>query len=145
MSHNWPTEDCTFNLSVLLTGKTYYRLPVEQASQYDVVKEALLQRYQLTEAGFRSFNSKAEITENAVEFLSRIDGCLTQWMQLAKVEETYEGLRDFLLKKQLLKTCDKNLAFFSQKECQPQRNRQQRYLISISKCMVELGQEPGMS
>ncbi len=39
------------------------------------------------------FDSKAEITYNAVEFLSRIDGYLTRWMQLAKVEEIYEGLR----------------------------------------------------
>ncbi len=33
-------------------------------------------------------------------------------MQLAKVEETYEGLRELLLKEQLLKTCDKTLAMF---------------------------------
>ncbi len=76
--------------SALLTGKgleTYYRLPVEQANQYDL---ALLQKYQLTEAGFRTkfFDSKAVITENAVEFLSGIDGYLTRWMQLAKVEES---------------------------------------------------------
>ncbi len=87
---------------------------MEQASQYHIVKDALLQWYQLTEAGFRTkfIDSRAEITENAVEFLSRIDGYLTRWMQLAKVEETYESLRDLLLKEQLLKTCDKTLAMF---------------------------------
>ncbi len=117
-SHDWPTNEWAINLSTLLTGKaleTYYRLPVEQASQYHVVKDALLQRYQLTEAGFRTkfFDIKAEITENAVEFLSRIDGYLTRWVQLAKVQETYESLRDLLLKEQLLNTCDKTLAMFS--------------------------------
>ena len=65
-------------LSEQLTGKaieTDYDLPVEQTMQYVVLKEALLQRYQLTEATFRTkfFDNKAEITENAIEFLSRID------------------------------------------------------------------------
>ncbi len=94
--------------------ETCCRLLVERASQYDVVKDALLQRYQVTEVGFRTnlFDSKTEITENAVEFLSRIDGYLTRWMQLVKVEETYEGLRDLLLKEQLLKTGDKTLTMF---------------------------------
>ncbi len=81
----------------------------------------MLQRYQLTEAGFKTkfFDSIAKITENAVEFLSRIDGYVTRWMpigQLAKVEETYEGLRDLLLKEQLLKTCDKHLANVCQRK-----------------------------
>ncbi len=66
----------------ILTEKaleTYYHLLVEQASRYDVVKEALLQRYQLREAGFRTkfVDNKADITENAVEFLRKIDGYLT--------------------------------------------------------------------
>ncbi len=33
-------------------------------------------------------------------------------MQFAKVEETYEGFRDLLLKEHLLRTCDKTLAMF---------------------------------
>ncbi len=93
---------------------------------------------QASEQSSKFFDSKAEITENAVELLIRIDGYLTRWMQLAKVEETYEGLRDLLQKEQLLKTCDKTLACLSEKENQLQRNRQQR-------CMVGLSQVLGMS
>ncbi len=64
-----------------------------------------MQRYQLTEAGFRTkfFDSKAEFTENAVEIPRRIDGLLSI-LDGAKVEETYEGLRHFLLKEQVLKS-----------------------------------------
>ncbi len=39
-SHDWPTDEWAINLSALLTGKaleTYYRLPMEQASQYQML------------------------------------------------------------------------------------------------------------
>ena len=46
----------TTNFSALLTGKAlevYFRLPVDQINDYNALKGALLERYQLTEEGFR--------------------------------------------------------------------------------------------
>ena len=43
ISHDWPTDAWAINLIALLTGKaleTYYHLPVEKASRYDIVKDA---------------------------------------------------------------------------------------------------------
>ena len=56
MSHGWARRTWASNLSALLRGSAldvFYRLPVEDTKDYDKLKEALLRRFRLTEAGFR--------------------------------------------------------------------------------------------
>ena len=55
-AQKWKKEDWATNLSALLKGKAldvYALMPVEEASNYDMLKAALLKRYELTEEGFK--------------------------------------------------------------------------------------------
>ena len=54
-AQKWKKEDWATNLSALLKGKAldvYALMPVEEALNYDMLKAALLKRYELTEEGF---------------------------------------------------------------------------------------------
>ena len=116
-AQKWCKEDWAVNLSALLTGRaleTYYRLPEEEAGNYDVLKAALLKRYQLTEDGFRDkfFKSKAESGESASQYMARIENYLNRWIQLSDTEKTYVGLRDLFLREQFVNSCHRDLSVF---------------------------------
>ena len=113
----WPAEEWATNLSTLLQGKAldvYSRLSVDDANDYDKLREALLKRYQLTEEGFRQKfrNSKQEVGETAGQFVIRLNNYLSRWMELGKVPETFNGLRDLLLREQFLSVSHKSLVLF---------------------------------
>ena len=116
-AQKWPDEEWATDLSVLLTGRaleTFYRLPAEQAEDYALVKAALLQRYQLTEEGFRTkfYEGKPKTGETGVEYMNRIDHYLTRWMTLGKIQNTYEDLRDLIVREQFLHNCDKDVNIY---------------------------------
>ena len=113
----WKQDDWSVHLSALLKGKAldvYCRLPKEDALDYDKLKNALLQRFEMTEEGFRRrFRSgRPEKGETFVQYVSRAKNYLQRWLQLAKVDESYEALIDFLLRDQLLGTCSRDLYLF---------------------------------
>ena len=114
---NWPVEKWATNLSALLQGKAldvYSRLSPEEAKNYEKLRDALLKRYQLTEEGFRQKfrTSKQETGETAGQFVIRLKNYLARWMELGKVPESFEGLRDLLLREQFLTVSNKNLVLF---------------------------------
>ncbi len=116
-SQNWPVEVWSQYLSSLLKGRaleTYSRLPVQDALNYEKVKDALLRRFELTEAGFKSkfYESKAEQGESPREFLARLDFFFTRWSELAGCPQTYLGLKDFILREQYLSSCSSDLTIF---------------------------------
>jgi hypothetical protein len=116
-AQQWPEEDWATDLSALLTGRaleTFYRLPIEQANDYTIVKSALLQRYQLTEEGFRNmfYDGKPKTGETGNEYMSRLDNYLTRWMTLGKIQKTYEELRDLVVREQFLRNCDKDITMY---------------------------------
>ena len=103
----WKRDNWSVHLSALLKGKAldvYSRLSASDALDYDKLKDALLQRFEMTEEGFRRrFRSgKPEKGETFVQYVSRAKNYLQRWFQLAKVEETYKAVVDFLLRDQLL-------------------------------------------
>ena len=54
-SQRWSKEQWEVYLSALLKGKAlevYSRLPVKDAQDYEILKDALLKRFNLTEEGF---------------------------------------------------------------------------------------------
>ena len=113
----WPDSDCATNLSLCLTGEAlevYSRLSPEDSLNYDKLKEALLLRFQLTEEGFRKKfrNGRPKEGETTVQFLARIENYLKRWINLAKIENTFEGVCDLLLREQLLNTSSKDLRVF---------------------------------
>ena len=113
----WPKEEWATNLSSLLQGKAldvYSRLSSEEATDYDKLSDALLKRYQLTEEGFRKKfrSSKQDIGETAGQFVVRLSNYLSRWMELGKVTENYDGLRDLILREQFLSVSNRNLVLF---------------------------------
>ena len=89
-------------MSALLSGRAldvYSRL-VEAAVDYDQVKLALVKKYDLTEDGYcRKFRvSKPESDESPDQFIVRLAKYLMRWIELSKTTESFEGLRDLIVK-----------------------------------------------
>ena len=117
MSQEWDKDDWAINLSALLKGKAlevYSRLSLNDVSNYESLKEALLKRFHLTEDGFRvNFRSaKPEVGETFPQFAVRLDNILCRWVDMAKVDKKYDGLKDLILREQFLNSCDVELSTF---------------------------------
>jgi hypothetical protein len=113
----WLKEQWATNLSALLQGKAldvYSRLSAEDSTNYDVLKDSLLKRFQLTEEGFRQKlrNCKMEVGETAQQFVVRMEEYILRWMSLAKVDKTFEGLIDLILREQFMLSSSKSLQVF---------------------------------
>ena len=117
LNAGWHKDEWATNLSALLQGKAldvYSRLSPVDAVNYDALKDALLTRFQLTEEGFRvKFRTgRQESGETASQFVVRLSNYLSRWMELGKVPENYEGLRDLMLREQFLAVSNKSLVMF---------------------------------
>ena len=101
---------------LLLSGRAlelYSRLPEEAARDYDKVKIALMKkRYDLTEDGYRrEFSaSKPEADESPEQFIVRLDRYLLRWLELSDTAQTFDGLKDLIVKEQFIDSCPKDLA-----------------------------------
>ena len=119
-THKWKREHWAMYLSALLKGRAldvYSRMPPEQASDYDRLKDALLKRYLLSADGCkkRFRTAKPEAGETPSQFLTRIDNYLERWNELAKVTKSYEGLKYLIVRQQYLSTCPKEMAMHLKK------------------------------
>ena len=92
----------------------YARLPLEQSQDYGKLKEALLKRCALTEEGYkqRFYESRPERGEAPQQFITRLESYFERWTELAKVEKSYEGVRDLMVKERFLAICHKPLELF---------------------------------
>ena len=111
----WKKDGWESKLSALLSGRAlevYSRLSEEAAKDYDKVKIALMKRYDLTEDGCRrkSRASKPEVDESPEQFIVRLDRYLLRWLELSDTEQTFDGLKDLIVKEQLIDSCPKDLA-----------------------------------
>ena len=109
--NNWSRSDWAIHLSALLRGKAldvYSRLNEAEASSYDVVKTALLKRYNLTEEGFQERFRKCRPEQG-----ERIVGYLDKWLELAGKDKTNAcDVLDLFIQEQLMTTCGKDLKIF---------------------------------
>ena len=121
---NLPKATWGTHISSLLRGaalETYGRLNEEDAQDYDKIKLALLERYNLTADGFRNKfrNSRPEQGEKFSQFKTRLMGYFEKWLELAgKDIKNVEDVKDILLKEQLTNVCSHTLQVFL-KERQP--------------------------
>jgi len=63
----WTRDQWAVYLSALLKGKAlevYSRLPIKDAQDYEVLKDALLKRFNLTEEGFKQKLTTAKLEMN---------------------------------------------------------------------------------
>ena len=47
----------------------------------------------------------------------RIQGYLNRWIELSKLEHTFVGLQNLIVKEQALNACDENLKMFIMERC----------------------------
>ena len=78
-------------MSALLKGRTlkvYDRLSVDDAADYEKLKEALLKNFNMTESGFRKkFRyERPEKSETFIQFSSRLRSYLNKWLKMAKMD-----------------------------------------------------------
>ena len=111
----WEKTGWATKLSALLSGRAldvYSRLSEEAAVDYDQAKLALMKRYDLTEDGYRrKFRvSKPESDESPDQFIVRLTKYLMRWIELSKTTESFEGLRELIVKEQFINSCPKELA-----------------------------------
>jgi len=114
---NVQQEDWSTQLARLLQGQAlgvYQRMSDTEVSNYQTLKDNLLQRFRLTEGGYRKRfkQSRIESGETPEQFFDRLRRYLQKWRQMAGFEATYEGLEDMILRDQFFITCVKSLDTF---------------------------------
>jgi len=87
-------------------------LPADQANNYGQLKASLLKRCQLSADGFkkRFRTAKPEFGETPTQFLTRIGNYLQRWIELAKTEKTFDGLKTLMIQEQYFSVCPKEMA-----------------------------------
>ena len=113
----WPQTDWAIYMSARLKGKTlevYSRMTEGESCSYDKLKAAILRKYQLTADGFRKqfYDAKREKEETASQFICRITGYLDRWIQLAEIEQSFQGLKDLIVKEQFLTVSEEHLTLY---------------------------------
>ena len=111
--NKWDPSLWSTYLSALLSRalEVYDRMAVSDPADYAKLKDALLKNFDMTERGFRKkFRyEKPERSETFVQFSSRLRSYLNKWINMAKIEETYEAICDFMARDQFLESCSREL------------------------------------
>ena len=89
----------------------YDRLSVADANDYEKLKDALLKNFDMTERGFRKkfCNDRPERSETFIQFGSRLRSYLDKWINMAKIENTFEAICDYMARDQFLELCSREL------------------------------------
>lgn len=113
----WPRDRWGLSPSSCLTGKALTvvgRMSAEGATDFAKLKSTLLQRFRYTEEGYRiKFReAKPENGETGRQFAGRLLRYFDYCEELAKIERTYDALKDRVVWEQFLRRCDQKLAVF---------------------------------
>jgi len=116
-ANNWTEQEWAVSLSALLTGKAlevYSRMSEENSSNYEILKAALLKRYDFTEEGYhKKFRTaKPEQGESPDQFIFRLRTYLDKWIELSRCDKSYEGVCNTIIKEQFVNSCPKELSVF---------------------------------
>ena len=117
LSNKWDPSMWASYLSALLKGRAlevFVGLSRDDQSDYGQIKEALLTNFDLTKRSFRKKfrDCRPEKAETFRQFSGRLASYLDKWLGLAKVEETYEAVCDFLARDQFLDCCSYELYLY---------------------------------
>lgn len=110
----WTRDSWAIILSSCLQGSTlevYGRLSEADATNYNKLKYALMDRFKCTEEGFRKRfrNSKPKRGEKVKQFVQRLQTNLSRWVELSTYNSDFEGLSELIIIEQFLQTCGKGL------------------------------------
>lgn len=94
--------------------ETYQRLSEEESQNYDVLKEALLKRYDITpekcRLDFR--NIKLKDDENFDQLKIRMSALLDRWLEAEKKDKTFENLQEIMIKDNLMRCFPPEIRMF---------------------------------
>ena len=115
-SYGWEETEWAIHLVPQLSGKAlqaYARMSVSASNDYELVKQAILECYELNALAYRGkFRyAKQDRTENYREFAIRVENYFKHWVQAEKAEGNYARLYDLLLREQLIFTALKIYKF----------------------------------
>ena len=115
--HQVPREQWAISVSAFLQGsakEVYHNMAPQEADDYVALKKALLRHYQLSAESFRKLfrESQKRITETHGQYHARVRILFDKWIKMTETELTYEGLREEVLKEQVLGTYRKDLLVF---------------------------------
>ena len=99
-------------LSALLKGRAlevYDRLSVADATDYEKSKDALLKNFDMTELGFRNSVTIGLKGQSGIQCGSRLRSYLNKWIDIARIENTFEAKCDFMARDQFLESCSREL------------------------------------
>ena len=113
----WDPAMWALYLSALLKGRAlevFVRLSKDDQSDYEQIREALLNNFNLTERQLkRKFReSRLEKSETFRQFSSRMASYLEKWLAMAKVEKIFEAVCDFLARDQFLEIANQDMYVF---------------------------------
>ena len=116
-SLKWPKEFWTMLLQSVLVGKLreiYTQLTVEQASDYDDVKELVLKGYELVPEAYRQKfrNCRRESNQSFVEFARTKEQLFDRWCTSRKVMKSFVELRQLILIEEFKRCIGSNVKTF---------------------------------
>mgnify|MGYP001793941641 FL=1 len=108
---NWDKGDWPYHLSQYLKGKAteaYIRLSPSDRKNYNKVKEALLERFNLTQEGYRKKLRDAEAYEDETpaQLHTRIKTYVLKWIELSGGKDIVDLVSD----EQFISSCPEDLA-----------------------------------
>ena len=101
-SLNWPSESWVLLLQSVLVGKAqeiYGSLPVEQSSNYEHVKEAILKAYELVPEAYRQkFRNYLKYdSKTHVEFAREKENLFNRWCHSKEIGQDFKKLKQMIL------------------------------------------------
>ena len=104
----WPKEHWPALVQSVLTGKgrsTYLSLSLEQSADYDVIKKAVSQAYNLTAENYRiKFRRyRKDDKQTYIEYAHNVEKYFNKWISAANVNDSYDKLREVVLLEQYLR------------------------------------------
>ena len=102
MKMEWPEDEWAFLIQQVVTGKAQSvvsALSDEQSFDYWLVKETILQSFELIPEAYRQKfrNLRRNQGETHVEFVRRKEIALDRWIRSLKVDHTFKALREVVL------------------------------------------------
>ena len=133
----WPQDEWAFNLSCLVRGnmlEAIYGLPSDERNDYKCVKAALMRLFETSEHDLREefFTTDVRPAETPALFMARLERTLDRWMLASGIENSFEELRNLLLREAFYRRCSPELTSYLREKGVTTRytmmERAQRYL-----------------
>ena len=115
--HRVPQEQWAINVSAFLQGsakEVYHNLGPDDVDNYEALKAALVKHYELTTEVYRKMfrDAQKKATETHHQYHTRVKTLFDKWIRKTGASKSYEGLREELLKEQVMGSYRKDLAIF---------------------------------